>query len=37
MIHTCDYKGWDTEAAAKNYIAATPTFIVLDNGKKIKK
>ncbi len=35
MLHTSDYKGWRTEAAAKNYIAATPTFIVLDKEKKV--
>jgi len=35
MIHTCDYKGWDTEAAAKYYIAATPTFVLLDKDKRI--
>ncbi len=35
MIHSCDYKGWDTEAAAKYYIAATPTFILLDKDKKV--
>jgi thiol-disulfide isomerase/thioredoxin len=35
LIHTCDYKGWNTEAATKYYIAATPTFIVLDKSKKI--
>jgi len=35
MAHTCDYKGWDTEAATKYFIAATPTFILLDKDKKI--
>jgi thiol-disulfide isomerase/thioredoxin len=35
MIHSCDYKGWDTEAATKYYIAATPTFIILDKDKKV--
>jgi thiol-disulfide isomerase/thioredoxin len=35
LLHTCDYKGWNTEAATKYYIAATPTFIVLDKDKKI--
>jgi thiol-disulfide isomerase/thioredoxin len=35
MLHTSDYKGWRTEAAAKYYIAATPTFIVLDKEKKV--
>ena len=35
LVHTCDYKGWDTEAATKYYIAATPTFIVLDKDKKV--
>jgi thiol-disulfide isomerase/thioredoxin len=35
IIHTCDYKAWNTEAATKYYIAATPTFIVLDQDKKI--
>lgn len=35
LIHTCDYKGWHTEAAVKYYIAATPTFIVLNDKKRI--
>ena len=35
LLHTCDYKGWNTEAATQYYIAATPTFIVLDKDKKI--
>ena len=35
MIHTCDYKAWETEAATKYFIAATPTFIVLNQEKKI--
>ena len=35
ILHTCDYKGWNTDAATKYYIAATPTFIVLDQDKKI--
>lgn len=35
LLHTCDYKGWNTDAATKYYIAATPTFIVLDKDKKI--
>lgn len=35
MLHTCDYKGWDTEAANLYFIAATPTFILLDQDKKI--
>lgn len=35
LLHTCDYKGWNTEATTKYYIAATPTFIVLDKEKKI--
>jgi len=35
VIHTCDYKGWDTEAATMCYIAATPTFILLDKDKKV--
>jgi thiol-disulfide isomerase/thioredoxin len=35
MLHTCDYKGWDTEAATKYFIAATPTFILLDKDKMI--
>jgi protein-disulfide isomerase len=35
LVHTCDYKGWDTEAATKYYIAATPTFILLDKDKKV--
>jgi thiol-disulfide isomerase/thioredoxin len=35
LMHTCDYVGWNTEAATKYFIAATPTFIVLDTDKKI--
>lgn len=35
MLHTCDFKGWETEAATNYYIAATPTFILLDGDKKI--
>lgn len=35
MMHSCDFKGWDTEAAVKYFIAATPTFILLDKDKKI--
>lgn len=35
LIHTCDFKGWDTEAAKSYFIAATPTFILLDKDKKI--
>ena len=35
LLHTCDYKGWNTDAATKYYIAATPTFIVLDKDKKV--
>jgi thioredoxin-related protein len=35
MLHSCDYKGWDTEAATKYFIAATPTFILLDKDKNI--
>ncbi len=35
LAHTCDYKGWDTKAATTYYIAATPTFIVLDKDKKV--
>ena len=35
LIHTCDYKGWDTEAAEKYFVVATPTFILLDKDKKI--
>jgi peroxiredoxin len=35
LLHTCDYKGWNTEAATQYYIAATPTFIVLNKDKKI--
>jgi thiol-disulfide isomerase/thioredoxin len=35
LLHTCDYKGWNTDAATQYYIAATPTFIVLDKDKKI--
>lgn len=36
LIHSCDFKGWDTMAASNYYIVATPTFILLDKGKKIK-
>jgi thiol-disulfide isomerase/thioredoxin len=35
MLHTCDYKGWDSESAIKYYIAATPTFILIDENKNI--
>jgi thiol-disulfide isomerase/thioredoxin len=35
LVHTCDYKGWETEAATEYYIAATPTFILLDKDKKV--
>jgi thiol-disulfide isomerase/thioredoxin len=35
FIHSCNYKGWQTEAAISCYIAATPTFIMLDTDKKI--
>ena len=35
LVHTCDYKGWNTEAATTYYIAATPTFIMLDKDKKV--
>jgi thiol-disulfide isomerase/thioredoxin len=35
MLHTCDFKGWDTEAAQQYYVVATPTFVRLDKDKKI--
>lgn len=35
LIHTCDYKGWETEAASNYFIAATPTLILLDSEKRI--
>jgi len=35
LVHTCDYKGWETEAATEYYIAATPTYILLDKDKKV--
>lgn len=35
MIHSCDYKGWDAEAVKLYFIAATPTFILLDSEKRI--
>lgn len=35
MVHTCDFKGWDTEAATKYFVVATPTFVMLDKDKKI--
>jgi thiol-disulfide isomerase/thioredoxin len=35
LLHSCDYKGWDSEGAKLYFIAATPTFIVLDKDKKI--
>lgn len=35
LIHSCDFKAWDTEAAIKFYIAATPTVIALDKNKLI--
>ena len=37
MIHSCDFKGWDSEAAVKYYIMATPSFILLDEKKRILK
>jgi thiol-disulfide isomerase/thioredoxin len=35
MLHTCDFKGWDTEAAEQYYVVGTPTFVRLDKDKKI--
>ena len=35
LKHSCDYKGWDTEAAKLYYIVATPTIIMLNEEKKI--
>ena len=35
MLHSSDYKGWNSEAVSKYYIAATPTFIILDKDKKV--
>ena len=35
LTHTCDYKKWQGKAATDYYIAGTPTFILLDNNKKI--
>jgi thiol-disulfide isomerase/thioredoxin len=37
LIHSCDFKGWDTDAAKKYYIMATPSFILLDDKKRILK
>lgn len=35
MIHFSDYKKWQGKAVNEYYIAATPTFIILDKTKKI--
>ncbi len=35
LMHTCDYKGWESDAAKSYFIAATPTYILLDKEKKI--
>lgn len=35
LMHSCNYKGWDTEAAAQYFVAATPTIFLLDNEFKI--
>ena len=35
LMHSCDYKAWNSPAALQYYISATPTFIVLDMDKKI--
>jgi thiol-disulfide isomerase/thioredoxin len=35
LLHSCDYKSWDSEAAQSYFIAATPTYILLDKEKKI--
>ena len=35
MLHTCDYKGWETQATKAYYVVATPTFILLDKDKNI--
>jgi thiol-disulfide isomerase/thioredoxin len=35
LLHTCNYKGWDTEAASRYYIVGTPTFVLLDKDKNI--
>lgn len=35
LIHSCDFKGWNTEAATRYFIAATPSFLLLDEKKAI--
>lgn len=35
LIHSCDYKSWNTEAAEKYHVVATPTYFLLDKDKKI--
>jgi len=35
LWHSCDYKGWNADAVLKYYIAATPSFILLDSNKVI--
>lgn len=35
MVHTCDFKKWESKPIQEYYIVATPTFIMLDKDKKI--
>lgn len=35
MLHSCDFKKWDTKAAQDYFIYGSPTFIVLDKNHKI--
>jgi thiol-disulfide isomerase/thioredoxin len=35
VTHSCDFKGWESQAAVSFFITATPTFILLDEDKKI--
>jgi len=35
VTHSCDFKGWESQAAVSFYITATPTFLLLDENKKI--
>lgn len=33
LIHSCDFKGWNTGAATKYFVVATPSFFLLDDKK----
>ncbi|MCF2218774.1 AhpC/TSA family protein [Chryseobacterium sp. PS-8] len=35
MVHSCDFKKWESKPIQEYYIVATPTFIMLDKDKKI--